>query len=90
MHSCTRALESGALHAVAENDHMLGRQAADLFQECAAEGSHIGIAAGIGDHGEGIIRIAHEKPGLGNAVGIDILPEIDMHLFSKKWDRWKR
>ena len=63
---------------------MLGRQAADLFQEGAAEGSHIGIAAGIGDHGEGIIRIAHEKPGLGNAVGIDILPEIDMHLFSKK------
>ena len=63
---------------------MLGRQAADLFQEGAAEGSHIGIAAGIGDLSEGQVRITHQETGSGDAAGVDEMAEIDVQLFSEE------
>ena len=84
MHSCTRTLKSEVLDAVAKDDHVFGRETAYLLHEGAAEGSHIGIAAGIGDHGESVIRIPHQETGLGDPVGIDILAEIHLHLFGKE------
>ena len=63
---------------------MFGWKATDLLQKGATEGSHIGIAAGIGDLSEGQVRITHQETGSGDAAGVDEMAEIDVQLFSKE------
>ena len=54
--------------AAAERLHMVGRKAAHFFQKSTAERTHVGIAAGITNHGERRAGITHHETGFRNPV----------------------
>ena len=52
----------------AERLHMVGRKAAHFFQKSTAERTHVGIAAGITNHGERRAGITHHETGFRDPV----------------------
>ena len=68
----------------AQGLHVLGGQASQLRLEGAAEGAHVGIAAGIADLGQRHVRIPHQQARAADPDGVDKPAEIGMHPFREE------